>query len=63
MAKKGSAAEALRKAGIKQKNKDKGGGAGKYGRNRIKCERYRNRIGKPNGPGQPGNKAGRNAGV
>lgn len=28
----------------------------KYGRNRAKCARYRLRVGKPNGPGQPGNK-------
>lgn len=26
----------------------------------AKFERYRNRIGKPNGPGKPGNKAGKN---
>jgi hypothetical protein len=28
----------------------------KFGRNKIKCERYRARVGKPRGPGQPGNK-------
>jgi hypothetical protein len=32
----------------------------KVGRNAAKCERYRARIGKPNGPGKPGNKAGKN---
>lgn len=32
----------------------------KYGRNKTKCERYRLRVGKPNGPGRPGNKAGKN---
>jgi hypothetical protein len=32
----------------------------KFGRNAKKCEAYRRRVGKPNGPGQPGNKAGRN---
>lgn len=32
----------------------------KYGRARKKCERYRARIGKPRGPGKPGNKAGKN---
>lgn len=32
----------------------------KYGRNRAKCERYRQRVGKPRGPGVPGNKRGRN---
>jgi hypothetical protein len=29
----------------------------KVGRNKDKCAAYRARIGKPNGPGQPGNKA------
>lgn len=44
-----------------KRQKDKrSGGARKYGRNSDKCERYRRRVGKPNGPGQPGNKAGRN---
>lgn len=33
----------------------------KIGRNKIKCERYRAFIGKPNGPGQPGNKSGKNS--
>lgn len=32
----------------------------KIGRNKVKCERYRARIGKPRGPGIPGNKAGNN---
>jgi hypothetical protein len=32
----------------------------KWGRNEAKCARYRSRVGKPNGPGQPGNKAGKN---
>ena len=32
----------------------------KYGRNKLKCESYRRRVGKPNGPGVPGNKAGKN---
>jgi hypothetical protein len=32
------------------------GGSRKYGRNREKCKRYRNRVGKPNGPGQDGRK-------
>lgn len=40
--------------------KQKGGGSRKTGRNRKKCERYRARVGKPRGPGKPGNKAGRN---
>ncbi len=39
----------------------KGGKKGrKYGRNKLKCERYRSRIGKPLGPGRSGNKAGKN---
>ncbi len=36
------------------------GGASKVGRNKVKCERYRREIGKPRGPGVPGNKSGRN---
>jgi hypothetical protein len=32
----------------------------KYGRNKQKCERYRSRVGKPRGPGEPGNKSGKN---
>lgn len=31
----------------------------KFGRNKAKCESYRNRVGKPNGPGRPGKKAGK----
>lgn len=42
-----------------KKQKDKGGGAKKYGRNRVKCAKYRSRVGKPNGKGQPGNKRGK----
>jgi hypothetical protein len=34
----------------------KGGGSRKFGRNREKCKRYRQRVGKPNGPGQDGRK-------
>lgn len=41
-------------------SKQKGSGTKKYGRNRKKCERYRRRVGKPRGPGIPGNKAGKN---
>lgn len=33
---------------------------GRKGRNKIKCSRYRAKIGKPNGPAQSGNKAGKN---
>lgn len=54
--KKSSLQEAHDKA-MRKKNRDKGGGAGKYGRNRKKCERYRARVGKPRGRGVPGNKA------
>lgn len=32
----------------------------KFGRNRDSCARYRARVGKPRGPGVPGNKAGKN---
>ena len=39
---------------MRKKNKDKGGGSGKYGRNAKKCAQYRQRVGKPNGPGQSG---------
>jgi hypothetical protein len=44
-----------RKASQKKK-----GGTAKYGRNKIKCEEYRRRVGKPRGPGVAGNKAGKN---
>lgn len=44
----------------RRKKEKRAGGAKKYGRNRDKCAAYRQRVGKPNGPGQPGNKAGRN---
>jgi hypothetical protein len=39
----------------------KSGGARKYNRNRAKCARYRNRVGKPRGRGIEGNKSGHNA--
>jgi hypothetical protein len=42
-----------------KKNKQKGVKK-RYGRNKAKCERYRLLVGKPNGPGKPGNKSGRN---
>lgn len=32
----------------------------KGGRNEKRYANYRNRVGKPNGPGVPGNKAGKN---
>ena len=44
-----------------QKEKSKRGR--KIGRNKAKCESYRRRIGKPRGPGVPGNKSGKNKGV
>lgn len=31
----------------------------KLGRNKAKCESYRNRVGKPNGPGAEGTKSGK----
>lgn len=44
----------------KKKRKEKGSGTKKYDRNRVKCAKYRSRVGKPNGRGKPGNKRGRN---
>lgn len=41
-----------------QKSTGKKGGK-KHGRNQVKCQRYRTRVGKPRGPGQPGNKTGK----
>lgn len=43
----------------RQKDKRKGGSA-KHGRNEKKCAEYRRRVGKPRGPGVPGNKSGKN---
>lgn len=43
-----------------KKRKEKGAGTKKYDRNRLKCARYRNRVGKPAGRGKSGNKRGRN---
>lgn len=40
----------------RRNRRDKGGGSKKYGRNRAKCARYRIMVGRPNGPGRPGNK-------
>lgn len=33
---------------------------GRKGRNKKKCERYRAKVGRPNGPGRAGNKSGKN---
>lgn len=46
---------------ISRGNKKNRGGkkARKYGRNLVKCARYRSRVGKPRGPGVPGNKRGK----
>jgi hypothetical protein len=52
---KKTAAEKKSKKGAKSSKKHR-----KWGRNELKCERYRNRVGKPNGPGKPGNKSGKN---
>lgn len=41
----------------RKSKKDGGKKKRKYGRNRVKCARYRARVGKPNGPGQPGQHA------
>lgn len=43
----------------RRSRRDKGGGSKKYGRNLAKCQAYRGVIGKPNGPGALGKKAGR----
>lgn len=51
-------AEAAERGKKGQKRKTKKGR--KIGRNKLKCERYRILVGKPNGPGKPGNKAGKN---
>ena len=42
------------------KQRKRGKKGRKYGRNRKSCEAYRKRVGKPRGPGVPGNKAGKN---
>lgn len=34
----------------------------KYGRNKTKCAVYRERVGKPNGPGEKGQKSHHNSG-
>ncbi len=44
----------------KKQSQKKRGGTAKYGRMKDKCAEYRRKIGKPRGPGVPGNKAGRN---
>jgi len=44
----------------KSSSKKQKGGASKVGRNKTKCANYRKRVGKPRGPGIPGNKSGRN---
>lgn len=41
----------------KQSQKSKKGR--KVGRNKDKCAEYRRRVGKPRGPGVPGNKSGK----
>jgi hypothetical protein len=43
------------------KAKPSKGGVRKIGRNRLKCAEYRSKVGKPRGPGQSGNKRGKNA--
>lgn len=62
MAKKlyGAEAQAYFERTKNKKRKKEKGVTKNYGRNKIKCERYRRLIGKPNGPGAPGNKRGKN---
>jgi hypothetical protein len=54
-----SVADSLARAtkGIKQQKTNKNR---KYGRNRVKCARYRDRVGKPRGRYVSGNKRGKN---
>lgn len=44
----------------RKQNPNRKKGNRKAGRNKKKGEAYRARVGKPNGPGRPGNKAGKN---
>lgn len=39
---------------LPKKQRRKSGGDRKHGRNRVKCARYRERVGKPNGRGAVG---------
>lgn len=61
MAKKAGSRKLIGGVWIVTSSDKKSGGSKKYNRNRAKCARYRNRVGKPRGPGQEGNKSGRNA--
>jgi hypothetical protein len=47
-------------AAKKPKHKAKPTRGKRFGRNKVKCERYRRRVGKPAGAGVPGNKRGKN---
>lgn len=47
----------LQNPGKQKKRKEKGAGTKKYERNRVKCARYRARVGKPH---KEGNKRGKN---
>lgn len=61
MAKKVSDSQVGSKADVKKRSSKKNKKR-KIGRNKIKCAAYRLRVGKPRGPGIPGNKAGKNKG-
>jgi hypothetical protein len=56
MPKKGSALDVTHAKLMKRNNRRRSGGDRKWGRNKTKCERYRARVGKPLGPGEPGQK-------
>lgn len=56
MAHKGSPLDIAHKKAMKKTSRSKKGGNRKHGRNRAKCQRYRERVGKPAGPGQEGRK-------
>lgn len=59
MTKKISESQVGSKADVKKRSSKKNKKR-KIGRNKEKCAEYRRRVGKPRGPGVPGNKAGRN---
>lgn len=48
--------EIPKKTSTKGQGRKKGKKNRKWGRNKAKCQLYRERIGKPNGPGKPGRK-------
>jgi hypothetical protein len=55
---KALAAETKRKGRKRKTKKDR-----KFGRNKVKCAKYRALVGRPRGRGVPGNKSGKNKSV